>query len=44
MKKLKRDEDCPLLKKCKVASGIDCENRDYRSCNLYLNLLKERRR
>lgn len=39
--KPKSTEDCPLLEKC-IVFGIDCRDRDYRMCDFYNNLLREK--
>jgi len=40
--KKQKMKQCPLLKKCKKASGIDCKDRDYKNCNLFLRLKAEK--
>ena len=43
--KYKDLKECPLLEKCKQISGnrLNCENRDFRDCDLFLNLLADKK-
>lgn len=36
--------NCPVLNKCKEASGIDCQGRDYGNCDFYKRLLHDKRK
>lgn len=36
-------KECPLLKQCEQASGINCEGKDFKKCDLFLRLLTEKR-
>lgn len=43
LSKYKDYKECPLLSQCEKASGINCSNRDFRVCSLFLNLLIEKK-
>jgi hypothetical protein len=33
---------CPMLERCKTASGIDCTDRDFENCVFLLKLQREK--
>jgi len=42
LRKLWTSAQCPMLDRCHNATGIDCKDRNFRECDLFMRLLGDK--